>query len=167
MRPLIIERPDLQTSTQRYSSLSVTVMCWMVWLYLFVPLLSLFAWVTGATLVYEVLYMDLGEGLVMARALSYGKGIATLTGIYSAWALYNYIRWRDVERRQQPVSVTSEEMAETFRVSVQRINELREAKILTIDNSELAQMFSEEKEAGLEERLEQQDLKDASHQEAA
>jgi biofilm PGA synthesis protein PgaD len=112
MRPLIIERPDLQTSSQRYGNISITVACWMVWLYLFVPLLSLLAWVTGATLVYEVLYMDLGEGLVISRVLSYGKGIAVLTGIYSVWAIYNYVRWSGVERRQTPELVTTEEMAD-------------------------------------------------------
>jgi biofilm PGA synthesis protein PgaD len=160
MRPLIIERPDLQTSSQRYGNISITVACWMVWLYLFVPLLSLLAWVTGATLVYEVLYMDLGEGLVISRVLSYGKGIAVLTGIYSVWAIYNYVRWSGVERRQTPELVTTEEMAETFRVTVERVEELRNSKVQTLGAEELASMFGEQEE-DLEERLEQQDTTEA------
>ena len=164
MRPLIIERPDLQTTSQRYGSISVTVVCWMVWLYLFVPLLSLLAWVTGATLVYEVLYMDLGEGLVVARAISYGEGIGVLTGTYCAWAVYNYLRWSGVERRHDRAAVSTEEMAETFHLKVERVREIRAAKVLTLSAEELGEMFSE-KEPHLDERLEELDLREA--QEAA
>jgi biofilm PGA synthesis protein PgaD len=160
MRPLIIERPDLQTTAQRYGNVSVTVVCWMVWLYLFVPLLSLLAWATGATLVYEVIYMDLGEGLVISRALSYGKGIAVLTGSYCVWAIYNYLRWSGVERRRESVPVSIEEMAHTFNLKVDRVKELRSSKVLTLTAEELANMFREPEEA-LENRLEELDLQEA------
>ena len=53
MRPLIIERPELQSIVQRYGYVSVTVVCWFLWLYLFVPLLSLGGWFLGGSLVYD------------------------------------------------------------------------------------------------------------------
>ena len=35
MRPLILERPELQTRAQRYGYASLTLACWFLWLYLF------------------------------------------------------------------------------------------------------------------------------------
>ena len=142
MRPLIIERPDLQTAAQRYGDVSLTFICWIVWLYLFVPLLSLAAWFVGGTLIYERLLPDLTENNnMLERLIGYGFGIAVLGAIYLAWAAYNYLRWRGVDRRLSSSPVTADQIAERFGLSRERIDSLRGASIDVISLEEQAALF--------------------------
>jgi biofilm PGA synthesis protein PgaD len=141
MRPLIIERPDLQTAAQRYGYVSLTVICWFVWLYLFVPLLSLAAWAIGGAFIYEKLLLELTEGNGLERLAGYGYGIAILGAVYLAWAIYNYLRWRGVERRLSSTPVTADEIAERFGLSRGRVDALRRSSIDMVSFQEQAALF--------------------------
>lgn len=163
MRPLIIERPDLQTMAQRASSVGITTICWLVWLYLFVPLASLAAWSFGVVVAYDMLFDEATRGTAAERALTYGKGIAIMTGAFFTWAVYNYLRWQGVERRQPPRQVTTEELADTFRVPVERITDLRSQPVATLSSEELAQMLGDE--VDLERRLQHNDATDLAPEE--
>ena len=99
-RPLIIERPDLQTMTQRYGYLSFTFFAWFAWLYLVVPLFSLLAWVAGLNLIYQAMVQDLLTAELFHMLKVYGSGSAAFSGAYILWAVTSYLRWRNVERRQ-------------------------------------------------------------------
>ncbi len=142
MRPLIIERPDLRTVAQRYGDVSMTFICWFVWLYLFVPLISLAAWAFGGSLIYERLLRDLTENNMLERLTGYGFGIAVLGAIYLAWAAYNYLRWRGVDRRLSSSPVTKDQIAERFGLSRERIDSLRGASIDVISLEEQAALFA-------------------------
>ena len=141
MRPLIIERPDLQTAAQRYGYVSLTVICWFVWLYLFVPLLSFAAWAIGGALIYERLLRELTDGNGLERLAGYGYGVAILGAIYLTWAIYNYLRWRGVERRLSSAPVTTDEIAERFGLNRSRVDALRKSSIDVVSIQEQAALF--------------------------
>lgn len=141
MRPLIIERPDLQTKAQRYGYAGLTFICWFVWLYLFVPLLSFAAWAFGGVLIYERLVRDLTETNALERLAGYGCGIALLGTMYLAWAIYSYLRWRGVERRLSSSPVTVDQIAERFGMTRERIVALRGASIDVVSPEEQAALF--------------------------
>ncbi|HEV8078806.1 MAG TPA: poly-beta-1,6-N-acetyl-D-glucosamine biosynthesis protein PgaD, partial [Marinobacter sp.] len=62
--PLIIERPELQTPTRKTLSSVITFLAWTLWIYLWLPLLSIIAWGAGIQmLIVEVFLPDNYEDL--------------------------------------------------------------------------------------------------------
>jgi len=141
-RPLIIERPDLQTRAQRYGYLSVTFICWFLWLYLFVPLLSFVAWALGATVIYQAMLQNLDTAALWQLIQSYGTGITGLAGIYVLWAFSSYLRFRHVARRGRPPDTTDQELADSHRISAEELNTLRSSRRVVVSADQLQQMFS-------------------------
>lgn len=139
---LIIERPDLQTRAQRYGYLSVTFVCWFLWLYLVVPLLSFAAWALGATLLYRVMLqnLDVAELLTMLRV--YGTGIVLLTGAYLLWAVTSWLRFRRADRRSRPQAADDAALAASHHLSVTELVTLRDVRRTVIGAELLERMFS-------------------------
>ena len=146
MRPLIIERPELQTPTQRYGYLSVTLICWFLWLYLFVPLLSLVAWVLGATLVYQVMLQNLDTAELVALLRVYGAGIASLTGVYLLWAVTSYLRFRNVERRSFAPSTDDAALARSHHLDAAELAALRTGGRTDVPAELRARMFDPDRD---------------------
>lgn len=143
MRPLIIERPDLQSKLQRYGYLSVTLICWLLWLYLFVPLLSLVAWVLGATLIYQTLLQGLQVAELSQLAIHYGTGILVLCGVFVTWAVSSYLRFRDVARRHAPVRVDDARLRRSHHLTADELAALRGSQRLVIPAEQLTRMFAD------------------------
>lgn len=146
-RPLIIERADLQTRAQRYGYLSVTFICWFLWLYLFVPLLSFFAWALGATVVYQAMLQNLDTAALWQLIQSYGTGIVSLAGIYVLWAFTSYLRFRHVDRRSRPRDATDQELADSHRISGEELQMLRSSGRTVLSTDQLQRMFSSDSAA--------------------
>jgi poly-beta-1,6-N-acetyl-D-glucosamine biosynthesis protein PgaD len=144
MRPLIIERPELQSVAQRYGYVSVTLVCWFLWLYLFVPLLSLGGWVLGGSLVYEQLILELDNPLMTDRLTKYVSFIAIFSAVYLGWALYNFLRWRGVERRKSVRTVSADDLSTRFNLEKRRIRQLQFASKATVTNDELRHLLNPE-----------------------
>lgn len=140
-RPLIIERPDLQTAGQRFGYLSLTFVCWFLWLYLFVPLLSLMAWFFGARTVYEVMLQNLSLAELGEILKIYGSGVALLTVTYLIWAITSYLRFRRVDRRSPPQPATESALAASHHVPVQQLQQLKRARRAVIPVAALDVMF--------------------------
>jgi biofilm PGA synthesis protein PgaD len=143
LRPLIIERADLQSPAQRYGYASATLVCWLLWLYLFVPLLALIAWALGAMLVYQTLIQGLKpEGLQEVLA-TYGSGIAGLLVIYLSWAIVSFLRFRGVGRRRTAPVATIAELAASHRLTEPALRQLQAAQRLVLSADDLYRLFSE------------------------
>ena len=143
-RPLVIQREDLQTWAQRYGYLSVTFLFWFLWLYLFVPLLALVAWAMGATLVYQVMIHGLETSELIALLKSYGTGAGVLSGVYLLWAVVSWLRFRNVERRRSPATVSDEALAASHHLSVAELAALRQGARKVVTAEQLARMFAAE-----------------------
>ena len=52
------------------------------------------------------------------------------------WASYNWIRFRNKERRHAPIPVTAEHMAKSFALQVTDIETLKQAKNVTLHYDE-------------------------------
>ena len=131
-RPLIIETPDLQGLRQRYASAILTLMFWFLWFYLWIPVLSLLAWLLGLEAFYRE--MILFEGFYGERHLlaRYGLTILLIGSGYLAWALYNQFRFRGRERRHRHRRVDRETLAGDFGITPTDVARLQEGRRLTI-----------------------------------
>ena len=116
MNPLIIDRPELQSTGQRVIYPVITFIFWMLWVYIWLPLLSLIAWGFGVQLFYDEMILANGFEVFAELAGTYAIVILVFATALLGWAQYNWIRFRNKERRRATDPVRREEMAEYFKV---------------------------------------------------
>ncbi len=131
-RPLIIERPDLQSPQQRVLSTALTVFFWALWMYLWLPALALLGWAFGAGRFYDEMIRLEGHRAVLEMLGWYGLVVGVLAGGLVAWASYNYHRFRHVHRRAAPPPVGLDQVARHARVDPARLLLWQQARVLTV-----------------------------------
>ena len=115
-KSLIIDRPELQTPQQRYIFSMLTLVFWIIWFYLWLPLLSLFAWLLGFEYFYENMIRLNGlEGLLDLIGW-YGLVIGASALLLVFWSAYNLSRFQGKNKRTTSIRVTEEQMAEFFHI---------------------------------------------------
>jgi len=110
----LIERPDLQSPRQRTLYGALTLSFWAFWIYLWLPVLALLAWVLGVQQAYKYMVVLGGYVDVLRLAGFYGVVILLLGGGLAVWATYNIARYGDVEHRRQAHPVELAEIVRYF-----------------------------------------------------
>jgi biofilm PGA synthesis protein PgaD len=116
MRPLIFERPELQAPQQRVVYGVLTLAFWVLWLYLWLPVVSLVAWLLGGLTFYHEMLERSGYQAVTELLAWYGAIVGALGGGLVLWASYNWFRFRSGDRRRPLPALTTRDMAIYFRV---------------------------------------------------
>ncbi len=99
--PLIIDRPDLQGWRQRAFFGSLTMLFWMFWLLLWLPLITLLGWFFFGLQVNLQMVELGGFSGFRELLLVYLTVIFVMGGSLILWAKYNHFRFRGVDRRKQ------------------------------------------------------------------
>jgi len=130
--PLIIERPDLQSWQQRFMSRTLTLVFWGVWVYLWLPAITLAGWLAGLERFH--FHMVVLEGYVgfLDLLVVYAVIILAMALALIGWAKYNHLRFRGVERRRARPSVSVESLARHVACSVDDIQRWRAAQIAVV-----------------------------------
>jgi len=132
MKDLIIDAPSMQSLWQRFSSVIVTFVFWMVWFFIWIPLATAFAWYLGFDLIYfEMFEMD-GYKALIDEIYRFIGVVSLLGGSLAIWAAYNYFRFRGKQRRTAQTQVSSKEMAEFFGIKEAELNENQQAKLVSV-----------------------------------
>ena len=131
-RPLIIERPDLQSPPQRVVSTGLTLFFWALWAYLWLPVLALLGWVFGATRFYEEMVVNHGDQTLLEVLGGYAIAITLLAGSLVCWALYNYFRFRGNERRAARPRVSAAQVAAQAAVEPGALQRWQKARVLYV-----------------------------------
>jgi len=135
-RPLIIENPELQTPRQRYTFAALTLLFWIVWFYLWIPVVSLLAWLFGAERFYQAMITRSGlEALVELLGL-YALIILIMGVIFTGWAWYNQLRVRGRDKRRASATVTPAEIGSFFMLKPEQLDVARYAKHVVIEHDE-------------------------------
>jgi biofilm PGA synthesis protein PgaD len=114
-KPPIIDRPDLQKLSHRTVSGVLTLVFWVLWGYLWLPLLALFAWALGLEQAYKYMVVLGGWEEVLRLLGIYTLVIVLLGGSLYAWATYNILRYGGLPPRETIQAHTIEEVARHFR----------------------------------------------------
>ena len=128
-----IDVPELLTRSERTRDTVFTAVMWAVYLYLWVPLLSLAAWWFGVELAYDVLVRSGGAATVWPALLGYLTVIGVIVLIVIVWSWTNLARFRGAPRRKAARGVTDEEMGAWFGVEPATLQALRANKIAAVD----------------------------------
>ena len=132
--PLIINRPDLQTLRQKYAFAFLTFLFWLIWFYLWLPLISLLAWLFGVDIIYEHMVVLQGfHGLVDLLGW-YVLVILLLGMVLLCWSWYNLARFRGKSKRTQVDTVSTRQLSEFFNVDMQSIDDGRHARTIYVSH---------------------------------
>jgi biofilm PGA synthesis protein PgaD len=132
-KQLHIDAPELLTGRQRTRDMIFTAIMWGVYLYLWAPLVTLFAWLLGFEFAYDVMVRAGGARDLERVLVFYGVVVAVIFVVVAFWSLGNRLRYGRLQRRQagQDLSITA--MAESFGVDVATIERLRSISSVSID----------------------------------
>lgn len=131
-RPLIIDRPDLQSTPQRVVSTGLTAFFWALWAYLWLPVFALLGWVFGVSRFYEEMVVERGGSALLDVLGWYAIAIALLAGSLLVWATYNLIRFRGGERRATRRVTTIEEVAAHAGLEPEALERWQQARVLRL-----------------------------------
>jgi biofilm PGA synthesis protein PgaD len=131
-RPLIINSPSLQSLQQQYVSALFTFIFWMIWIFLWTPLITLIGWISGLDLIYIQMIELEGFSDITEDFAGFLISVAILGGLLGFWALYNFLRFKDIERRAAITPVNNQQLAAFFGVGVNLLGKQQQAQCLSI-----------------------------------
>jgi biofilm PGA synthesis protein PgaD len=129
---LIIDRPELVQSGERFTAWGITLFFWGVLLYLWQPALSLIAWALNINLFYKHMVVLGGLEGFMSLLKIYALIIACLGGGLLLWAKINEWRFRGKVRRAQVSEINTTQLAEYFYVSEPALTQWQAEKVLYV-----------------------------------
>ena len=148
MNKMIIEKPELQTPVERYGWSTVTFAFWMLYVYLWIPLLTLVAWWVGAKLLnYHMIELNGYKGLIDQLGL-YSVIIIMLSITLIGWAEIDRMRFKNQMRRVDHLPLTDREIAMKLNLHEHQLRQLREKNSMKVHFSEKGIIFEVEPSKG-------------------
>lgn len=130
--PRIIHRPDLQSRRQRGVFALLAGIGWLAWLYLFLPLTTLFGWHFGVVRFRD--YVIDSHPHTWASLTIYVITITAAGATLLIWAFYNYRRFRHVDRRRPAPPLTPERLAISYGMNAAQIEHLQQSRVATFEH---------------------------------
>jgi len=130
---IYIDSPELLTAKERARDTLMTAGMWGAYLYLWVPLISLGAWLLGFQFGYDVMVRAGGARDLVHALKTFGVAIALIFLVVMLWSYSNRSRYRDNNRRHAGAAVPDESLADYFRVEGRALDRLRATRRVEID----------------------------------
>lgn len=128
-----IDAPELLTGPERTRDTIFTAIMWVVYLYLWVPLVSLFAWWLGVEFAYDVMIRMGGARDLDSILAVYGIIVIVIFCTVAFWSLGNRFRYGRMKRRHAHDDLSIDTMAEFFDVEPEKVEWLRETQSVAIE----------------------------------
>lgn len=140
MKHLIINKPEWQTRRQRLLFRSLTTFFWVIWVYFWLPLLTLAGWYLGFKINYREMVVHGGYAGLAHLLKIYAAAAGGLGGALLVWAYYNYFRFRGIERRKHCRPVTVAELAAYYQISPEALGRWRQARRVVVHHDPQGQI---------------------------
>lgn len=132
-KDIYINAPELLSARRRTRDTIFTAIMWAVYLYLWVPLASLFAWLLGVEFAYDVMIRAGGAQDLGAVLIVYAVIVAVILATVAIWSLGNRLRYGNLQRRHAHDAVTVKEMAAHFEIEPATVEQLRSMRTSAIE----------------------------------
>jgi biofilm PGA synthesis protein PgaD len=139
-RSLIIEKPELQSNVHRYGWSSVTFIFWVLYIYLWLPFITLIAWWIGVKLFHLQIVELHGYSGVIGKLGLYSAIVLVLSVILIGWAKLERFRFKDSVRRTDNAVVSVEEIAKLFKLQESQLIQLRQKQSVIVSFSDKGQL---------------------------
>jgi biofilm PGA synthesis protein PgaD len=137
--PDIIERNDLESTGKRRVGQIVSLIAWMVWIYLFTPIIALIGWFFDVELFQRY---NLDDPIGTLEAVQVYVLVIFIAGVvFIGWASYNWLRFHNRERRHAPPPVSSRDLARRFGISPAEAEDIEHYRTVTVAFNEDAEII--------------------------
>ena len=149
---VVIHRPERQHLARRLLFTTATLMAWMAWMSLWLPLATLLAWALGFRVGYvEMVVREHGHG---------GRDLATLlllaaicAMVMITWSSYNYLRFAHVERRRRSRAVDRRAIAAALGVQQETASWMQRAPRMVLEFPDDGQVVHRDEDEQLAQAL--------------
>lgn len=132
--PLIIDRPDLQAWEQKAFFGALTAAFWMLWVFLWLPLVTLLGWLFfGFRFQLHMINLDGYQGFLDLLKI-YALIILVMNGALIAWAKYNHLRFRGMDRRKEVAPPSIGDLAMQQGQTLQTISDWQSYQVMTVQH---------------------------------
>lgn len=128
--------PEEMTRKERARDTLITAVLWAVYLYLWVPLVSLLAWAMGFEFAYDVMVRSGGAQDLLPILLEYLVVVSIIFSAFTIWSVSNRLRFRDLNRRARRAPVRDEALSEYFAIPVSQIASMRSRQVIHVSVGE-------------------------------
>ncbi len=130
---LIIDTPSLLSLKQRYSFSVVTFLFWVLWFYLWNPLVSLLAWMFGARIFYDNMIALGGWPGLIEKLTAYVLTLFAMGLVFFGWALYNNFRFYNKKRRGKMWKVNALNLSDYFKITPDDVLSCKSSKRFVVN----------------------------------
>ncbi len=130
---VFIDAPELLTGREQLRDTVVTGVMWALYAYLWVPLVSLLAWILGFEFAYDVMVRAGGAAHLRAVLFWYGIAITTIFILFGVWSVSNLLRFGGQNRRDNFDRVGDQSFMAFFGISAEELERLRTSRSLTLE----------------------------------
>ena len=131
MKGYIINAPQLQSLQKRAGALFTWAVCWVMWIYLLVPLVTLSSWVLGdKQLINEMRWFGGYKSLLELMEI-YVITLLAMLALWSCWIFYRILRSRAVLPSAYKM-VNDSELCVYYQVKADELQQCRNAAMITV-----------------------------------
>lgn len=131
-RNLHINAPELLSRRRRMGDAFVTGLMWIIYSYLWAPLVSLIAWLLGFEFAYDVMVRAGGAQALKSILVWYAATLVGIIVVVTGWSLVNRLRFSDRDRRHAGEVVCDAELASRFGIEIESLQDLRESDVVRL-----------------------------------
>jgi len=138
--PTYIDQPEyVRNKSVGYS---LQIVGWFAFMWLFMPLLTVFFWWVEGETIYQQLVIQAAPDSQLSLMNIILMIVIFICGLL-LWATYNWIRFYNRERRSTPLAIDEQQIARSFKVNKVDILNMQQAKNLTLyyDNKGKLEFF--------------------------
>jgi biofilm PGA synthesis protein PgaD len=134
LSPFIISHPERQSGAQHTMFSALTLSVWVLWLYLWLPLITTILWMVGIRWTYIQVFRG-SRGVSLWVILWIMIGTAVILG---SWSSYNHRRFAKKTQRRQAQALAKSSIGTSFGISSTMLSVLlRERRLnLYFDDAE-------------------------------
>ncbi len=131
MKDYIINAPQLQTVRKRISALFVWLLCWVMWVYLLIPLVALSNWVMGDRKMINEMRWFGGYKSLLELMEIYMAALVIMTLLWLCWIFARALHSKDLLPAAQKV-INDQDLCEFYNVEADALQQCKHSKLMTV-----------------------------------
>lgn len=146
MNQYIIDAPQLQSLSKRFGSFLVWIICWLMWIYLLLPLLTLAGWLMGDHNLTDGMRWFGGYKSLLQLLEIYVMTLLALIALWAAWVIYHFVQ-RPALIAAAGRIVTTTEIESYYQVDTEELAQCRAAQCVTVyfdDHGQIIKLAKDE-----------------------
>ncbi len=128
----VIESPDLLGRRERARDAALTTIMWAIYVYCWMPLIALVAWIIGFEFAYDVMIRAGGLDDLIDLLGAYAAALCVIFLIISAWSRNERRRFHDRDQRRATLIIGDEEIRDAAGLDEASFRLLRHAPSVVV-----------------------------------